>query len=45
VAKQMATLSEGSQVEFWDENFRPLIEQEDLIRRKVVSVAAALPEE
>lgn len=43
VAKQMATLPKEQQAEFWNENFRPLLEEEDAIRQKMASAKATMP--
>lgn len=41
--KQMATLPEERQVEFWNKNFRPLLEEENILRQKIKSAEARKP--
>ncbi len=43
VAKQMATVPEEYQVEFWEKNFRPLLEEEDVLRQKILASKASMP--
>lgn len=43
VARQMAALPEELQVEFWNMNFRPLVEQEGIIRQKLAALMSNVP--
>ena len=43
VAKQMAGLPENEQVEFWKNNFQPLLENEDQLRKKITAIAQHVP--
>ena len=38
VAKQMASLPESYQPEFWQKNFRPLLEEEATVHQKIDSL-------
>jgi hypothetical protein len=43
VAKQMTTLSEEDQVEFWKKNFQPLVDEENVLRQKIMSAKGTMP--
>jgi hypothetical protein len=43
VAKQMAALPEKNQPEFWERNFRPLLEEENALRQKLAAVQGSKP--
>jgi hypothetical protein len=43
LAKQMATLPKENQVEFWNKNFQPLLEEEDGLRQKITSTKGSMP--
>ena len=43
VVKQMAELPEEEQVEFWQKNFQPLVDEEDAIRQELATAKAAMP--
>lgn len=43
VINQMAGLPENRQIDFWKDNFRPLLEQENTLREKIASLKATMP--
>jgi hypothetical protein len=45
VAKEMAALPEQSRVEYWNENFLPLVKTEDELRKKLAALKATQPKD
>lgn len=43
VARQMGMLPQEDQVEFWERNFRPLAEQENVLRRQLAALQKNMP--
>lgn len=43
VAEQMGTLPKQYQVEFWKKNFKPLTEEENELRRQIMTIKASTP--
>ena len=43
VVRQMAELPEGSQVEYWKQNFEPLQQEEEVLRQKLATAQKSKP--
>lgn len=43
VVRQMAELPEGSQVEYWKQNFQPLQQEEEVLRQKLATAQKSKP--